>query len=142
MYFDDDVKYTVNDGINLPGLKFNRYYIIICGTRTFNDEGFMKVHLDNLLSNLNKRKITIFSGLCKGPDTYAIKYALENKLELQKYPAQWDRYGKVAGVMRNEVMAALATHCIAFWDYSSSGTADMISRAKKYDLMLRIIKCS
>lgn len=141
MFFDDDNKYIVNDGYNNIGMKFNRHYIIICGTRTFNDEGFMKGNLDNILRNLDKSKITIFSGLAKGPDTYAIKYALVNKLDIQKYPADWNRYGKIAGVMRNEVMAALATHCIAFWDYKSSGTADMIQRAKKYELILRIIKC-
>lgn len=141
MFFDDDIKYIINDGYNVSGMKFNRHYVIICGTRTFNDGGFMKENLDLLLKNLDKKKITIFSGLAKGPDTYAIKYALNNKLDLQKYPADWERYGKMAGIMRNEVMAALATHCIAFWDYKSTGTADMIQRAKKYELILRIIKC-
>lgn len=140
MYFDDDYKYIVNDGYNNQGVKFNKHNIIICGTRDFDDEVFMKTHLDTLLKNLDRNKITIFSGLAKGPDSYAIKYAMNNKFELHRFPADWKRDGKSAGMMRNEQMAALATHCIAFWDKRSRGTADMIKRAKKYNLILRIVE--
>ena len=50
-------------------------------------------------------------------------------------PAAWDHYpNKRAGMVRNGIMADLATHLLAFWDGESPGTKDMISKARKNDL--------
>lgn len=43
-------------------------------------------------------------------------------------------YNKRAGHMRNEVMAKIATHLIAFWDLKSPGTKGMLDLGDKYDL--------
>ena len=50
-----------------------------------------------------------------------------------------DKYWKLAGLHRNELMAKEADACIVFWDGKSTGTKNMIDLAKKYKLKLRVI---
>lgn len=120
--------------------KFGFYPVIVCGTRSFTDYRFVESKLNKLLKNLPKEKVQIVSGCALGPDTLAIQYAKEYGYKLIRFPAQWSVYGKSAGAVRNTEMAEFSTHCIAFWDGYSSGTKDMIEKAQKYNLNLRVIK--
>jgi len=54
------------------------------------------------------------------------------------YPADWDKYGRAAGPIRNEQMAKDADVCFALWDGESRGTLDMIKRADGYGLELYV----
>ncbi|MGH8159274.1 MAG: hypothetical protein ACREPQ_14230 [Rhodanobacter sp.] len=57
-----------------------------------------------------------------------------------RYPAEWDRYGRShAGVIRNQQMARVATHLVAFWDGASTGTASMIKMATNDGLSVRVV---
>lgn len=47
----------------------------------------------------------ILSGTARGTDQYGERYAKENNIPLEKYPADWDLYGKSAGYKRNILMA-------------------------------------
>lgn len=113
--------------------------LIIAGTRTFNDYDFLKQKVDKILSNTEQVKL-IISGGAKGADTLAIEYAKEKGYNYLVEKADWDKYGKGAGHIRNEAMAKLATHCIVFWDGISPGSKNMVSLAEKYNLKLRIIR--
>ena len=65
----------------------------------------------------------------------------ENKLGLECYPAQWDKYGRGAGFKRNVAMAKNGDVLLALWDGKSKGTAHMIVTAKLQDLNVYIIEC-
>lgn len=67
------------------------------------------------------------------------RYAKENGIDLAIFPAEWDKYGKRAGYLRNEQMADHADSLIAFWDGKSKGTKHMIDIAKRKKLFLNII---
>ena len=54
-----------------------------------------------------------------------------------QYPADWDRYGKAAGPMRNEKMAQNADALILFWNGTTPGSASMLRLADKYGLAIR-----
>jgi hypothetical protein len=59
--------------------------------------------------------------------------------------ADWEKYGKRAGYIRNEEMAKYAKQdeigiAICVWDGESKGTKHMIDLAKKYDLQVFIVK--
>ena len=56
------------------------------------------------------------------------------------FPADWDKYGKAAGFIRNEQMAQNADALVVFWDGKSRGTKNMIELAAKYKLKVRIKK--
>lgn len=54
------------------------------------------------------------------------------------FPADWDRYGKAAGYLRNTEMAKNADALVAFWDGMSLGTRHMIETAKAHGLKVRV----
>ena len=110
------------------------YKIIVAGGRDFNNYEFLSSKLDELFEkfpDFKKHQITIISGMAKGADTLAIRYADEHKLTKILFPANWKKYPLIAGFLRNEDMLSIATHLIAFWDGKSSGTKHMIEIAKK-----------
>jgi len=82
----------------------------------------------------------IVSGCARGVDTLGEKYANLNNLPIQKFPADWNKYGKSAGYIRNGEMARYADALIAIWDGQSKGTKHMIDTAKKYNLTIHIYK--
>ena len=96
------------------------YKVIIAGGRDFVDYNLLREKVNNIL--IDKRlthKIVIVSGCARGADTLGIRYASENIFDVDKYPADWDKYGKKAGYMRNVEMAENADALIAFWDGKS-----------------------
>lgn len=116
------------------------YKIVIGGCRYYNNyTAFTKV-LDICLSKIkNKNEIVILSGHCSGVDKMAEYYAKENYYELEIHPAEWEKYGKSAGPKRNEIMVKKSNAVIAFWDYKSRGTKNLITLAKKYNKPIRVI---
>ena len=48
---------------------------------------------------------------------------------MRVFPADWDKYGKRAGYLRNVQMAEYADALLAFWDGESRGTKNMIDEA-------------
>ena len=101
--------------------------VIVAGSRTINDTAEVAKAIEG--SNI---KITeIISGNARGVDTLAENYASMKHIPFTVFPADWDKYGKPAGVIRNEQMAKHADALIAIWDGQSSGTKDMIKKMNK-----------
>lgn len=119
------------------------FKVIICGSRDFTDYELLKSKCDLLLSKKieDGYRITIISGCAKGADTLGEKYANERKFDIEKYPADWNKYGKGAGFIRNEEMSKNAQACIAFFSSKneSIGTKDMVKRATEKKLLVRKI---
>jgi len=113
--------------------------VIIAGSRTFSDYNLLKKKLDLFFSKKKKREITIISGTANGADKLGEKYASENNISIERYPADWDQYGKSAGYKRNLQMANNADALVAFWDGVSKGTNHMIDIAKEKQLQVRIV---
>jgi hypothetical protein len=119
--------------------------VIIAGSRSFDSDNnylFLKnkmnILLQNALKNRKQYSITIISGTANGADQLGERYANEYCLELIKIPAQWDIYGKRAGMVRNVDMAKIGTHCVVFRVNESKGSTHMIETAKYHGLITRI----
>ena len=115
--------------------------VIIAGTRDFNDYAFLKKNVDYFLQgiNPNNEEIEIVSGNARGADKLGERYAKEHNLPVKLFPANWDKYGKQAGYLRNQEMANYADVLIAFWDEKSKGTKHMIDIAKKQSLTVIVV---
>lgn len=115
--------------------------IIIAGCRDYNNYTEAKEYINSCLSEISKEyKIIIFSGGCTGSDMLGERYAKENNLEIERYPADWKRYGRSAGPKRNKLMAEKADLVICFWDGNSKGTKSMIDYAVKNGKPIKIKK--
>lgn len=113
------------------------FRVIIAGGRDFTDYGFLVETMDYLLSEVNE-SITVVCGKARGADTLGEQYAKERGYSVKYFPADWDRYGKAAGYIRNEEMAENADALVAFWDGKSRGTRNMIEIAKERGLRIRV----
>lgn len=116
------------------------FKVIIAGGRDFNDYELMCKKVNRILSNKNTSEIQIISGNARGADKLGEKYAKDNNISLMCFPADWNKYGKRAGYIRNEQMANEANALIAFWDGKSKGTKHMIDIARSKGLLIRVIK--
>lgn len=124
----------------------NEVRVIIAGGRDFTDYHKLKTYMNCLLQLLDKSQVEIISGGAKGADSLGERYAREFGYKLKRFPANWNKYGKAAGPIRNKEMALYAAEAkgvlVAFWDGSSRGTYDMITRAEEYGLEVYIPKYS
>lgn len=123
----------------------NDFYVIVAGSRTFNDTQYIFDALDYYLQDIRQRaNVIIVSGDApKGADAVAKVYAAQRQLPLELFPAQWRIDGKLnrgAGFLRNTQMADYAHALVAFWDGQSRGTKDMIDKAIDRQLKVRIVK--
>ena len=116
--------------------------VIITGSRRWKD----RKRIENRLFDLaiehagNLDDLVIVHGSAKGADRIAHQEAEKAGLRVEPHPADWEQYGKRAGVIRNEEMAELGGDlCIAFWDGRSKGTADMMERAKEHGIPVEVI---
>jgi hypothetical protein len=76
----------------------------------------------------------VVSGCARGADSYGEILAEEYNIPVKKFPAEWEKYGRGAGHIRNGLMAEYSNALIAIWDGKSRGTEDMISKAKSLNL--------
>ena len=114
------------------------YRLVVAGSRDFNDYTLLSAELDKLLAG--KTNITIVSGTARGADRLGERYATEHDLRIERFPAEWEKYHKGAGPIRNAKMVQSADAVIVFWDNESSGTKNIIECARKQDIPYRIVR--
>lgn len=111
--------------------------LLVAGSREYTDYNRIKSLLDKIVSEYNID--TIISGTARGADRLGERYAREHNLNLEQYPADWDRYGKSAGYIRNKVMVEQADVLLALWKDRSPGTGHTIELAKKKGIQRFIV---
>ena len=79
--------------------------LLVCGGRDYNDYGRVERAIKVIQDNYSAFVTGIISGNARGADRLGEEYAAKNDLELEVYPAQWNKYGKRAGWLRNIQMA-------------------------------------
>ncbi|MBP3437630.1 MAG: DUF2493 domain-containing protein [Clostridia bacterium] len=115
------------------------YKIVVAGCRDFYDYSRVEAELDAHLKWMENQKIIIISGGATGADALGERYAAEHNFPVERYPADWERYGRVAGPKRNMQMAKDADEVIVFWDGKSRGTKNMIECAKKANKLCKVV---
>ena len=104
--------------------------LAIVGSRKFEDYDVMKKFI---IDNIDINSITdIISGGARGADRLGERFAGEFNKNLIIFKADWSKYGKRAGFIRNVDIINECDFCVAFWDGESNGT--------KHDIELCIEK--
>lgn len=119
----------------------NDYRVIIAGSRNFCDDEVLRDRCEDVLAiPMAFGNVIIVSGHAKGVDQLGERFAFENKLKTIVFPAEWKKYGRAAGPLRNKIMANNADALIAFWDGESRGTGNMIQLAQDKGLKLFLVQ--
>ena len=114
------------------------FCVIIAGSRTFSNYKLLKERCDYFFSN--RKPTAIISGAARGADSLGERYAKERGIDVIRFPAKWDMFGKQAGYVRNREMLSHADALLVAWDGKSKGTEHMIKIAKDKGIPVRIIK--
>ena len=80
----------------------------------------------------------IVSGGAKGVDETAEGEARKIGMEVISVPAEWNKYVKRAGLMRNDIIVGMADCVVAFWDGVSLGTKYTIDKAKEKNVITQV----
>lgn len=110
--------------------------VIIAGGRDFDN-------YDYLCQVMNELDFTISEVVCggaKGADSLGKRWAEEHNLVVKMFPANWEEYGKAAGMIRNSEMGEYADFLVAFWDGKSRGTKQMIDYMKRKGKKGKVVK--
>lgn len=99
--------------------------VLICGSRRYRNAAAIARYIKGLPSGT-----VVIHGGAPGADSLVDLYARQNGLRVAAYPAEWDRYGKGAGQVRNRQMLdeGQPTEVVAFVadPTNSPGTANMV----------------
>ena len=82
--------------------------------------------------------IKIISGAATGADFAAIEWGNVHRCEVHEYPADWKKYGKSAGYIRNKHMLIEGRPDVVLAFPGGRGTEHMISEAQKHGV--KVIK--
>lgn len=106
--------------------------VIVCGSRTWTDQPHLWSTLDELYA-AEPFDLLVHGG-AKGADSLAHDWATANGVAVVECPANWERYGKAAGPIRNERMIRdyQPSLVVAFLGPGQSpGTRQMIDLARR-----------
>ena len=112
--------------------------LIIAGSRTFNPSiTRIDRHVRDAQLILDEPTITvILCGMARGVDLAGKRWAEANSIPVEEYPANWKKYGKAAGPIRNTFMASRADALLLMWDGESRGSAHMKQAAQERGLYI------
>lgn len=106
--------------------------LIICGGRDYQFTGEDYDKLNHIHAHFGITEIV--SGGATGADFYGQVWARMSDIPIKKFEADWVKYGKPAGYIRNEQMAKYADAVKAF--PGGKGTAHMVQLGRRYKLRI------
>lgn len=107
--------------------------ILVCGGRHYGDQS-------KVWEVLNSQQATmIIHGGATGADDLAGHYAREQGITEVIFPANWEKFGKIAGLIRNrEMLRARPALVVAF--PGNRGTENMIMQARTAGIPVRLVE--
>jgi hypothetical protein len=112
--------------------------VLVCGSRGW--ESVWQVRM--VYSELDRIKPTeIISGGARGADRVAEVWAKSNSVPITVFTPDWEKYGRSAGILRNNQMLDTNPDLVlAFWDGLSKGTKHTIDEARRRDMRVEVIR--
>lgn len=107
------------------------FWYLVCGGRDYADRAMVHAVLRRLNYD-SPGTVGILHGAARGADTLAGEWARANRIPCRPMPADWPRFGRMAGPVRNQQM--LDEHpghvllVVAF--PGGRGTLDMMTKAR------------
>ena len=96
--------------------------LIIAGSRGFTNYQ----RLCQVLAPERRRITQVLTGGARGAEQLGYRWAWKHQIKHQLFRADWERFGKPAGVRRNHQIAQAGDVLVVFGDEPSPGTAHLI----------------
>lgn len=103
--------------------------VLVCGGRNYDDRSGFAVGMERVWRRCGYPSV-IIHGDARGADRLAEEWAHKVGIQVEPYPADWERDGKAAGPLRNQRMLDSGKPDLVVAFPGGRGTADMVRRAK------------
>ncbi len=110
-------------------VKQRQFRLLVCGGRTFDEKSWMFTRLAEALSVC--QDLHVIHGGAKGADECAGVVCEELAIPYTVYPADWQKHGKSAGHIRNELMLMQGKPHVVMPFPGGKGTGHMVMLAHK-----------
>lgn len=110
--------------------------VLVTGGRDFHDRELVFPTLDRLHDTY--RFTVLIHGDASGADRLSGEWASERGVKVEAQPADWKRYGRAAGPIRNQQMLQEKPGLVVAFP-GGKGTADMVKRAKAAGLEVVLV---
>jgi len=110
--------------------------LLVTGGRYFSNRQLLHQTLD--LLHAQHPFTVVIHGAAGGADELAGQWANANQVPIEAYPAEWRRYGRAAGVLRNTAMLNSGPDLVVAFP-GGKGTADMVRKAEQAGLNVVVI---
>jgi hypothetical protein len=107
--------------------------VLVCGGRDYSD----LARVFEIMKQVNPSEVV--TGGAPGADTLANSWAIQNRVDHRVYYADWDRYGKSAGPIRNQWMLLESKPDLVLAFPGGTGTADMMRRAELAGIVVQVV---
>lgn len=111
--------------------------ICVCGGRDYNDREKLWRVMDTAKAIMPN--FTLIHGDAKGADSLADDWARHREINVERFPADWDKHKRAAGPIRNRQMIASGIDLLIAFP-GGRGTADMVAACKKAEVAVKEIK--
>jgi len=114
--------------------------VVFCGSRTWGKTNDQILAIYDVMSTLPLDAV-IVHGAAKGADMLAAGAAADRGNPIEAHPADWEKNGKQAGIIRNlEMLDTKPDLVVAFWDGKSKGTGHMIHAARERGIPVEVTR--
>lgn len=86
---------------------------IIAGSRSITDYAVIVNGMQNLAWEVTE----VVSGTARGVDRLGERWARDHFIPVKQFPADWNRYARAAGVMRNRFSSFVTPLIYIFYDW-------------------------
>lgn len=94
----------------------------------------------DIIDNIPAKCSEIVSGGANGIDSLAENAAKMLNIKIKIFKPQYEKFGKSAPILRNKEIISYADSVIAFWNFKSKGTLNVILTCIKLNKPFKIIK--
>ena len=112
--------------------------VLVCGGRDFFNKELVFEVLDEI--HLTTPITLIIHGKAKGADSLAHAWAESRGVKSWGFPANWDKWGKRAGAIRNHTMLVKGLPNLVVAFPGGSGTTMMVEMSEKAGVKVRKVK--
>ena len=115
--------------------------VLVCGSRDWADPKpvISRLHALRMTALHRGEALAIIHGGARGADTIAGAWGSRQRFSVQPFPADWDRNGKRAGILRNLAMLDERPDLVlAFQRNGSRGTQHTIDEALRRGISVEV----
>lgn len=99
--------------------------VLVCGGRNYSDQKRLDKVLSDVLVGFGITEL--IHGDATGADRMAGMWAFLNGIPVRSYPADWEKHGRRAGIIRNELMYVDSSPEMGIIFPGGNGTAHMLA---------------